>query len=280
MIKCCIYNFEDKNLQELNLVNDFESIDEFVLSLPIGVYTTLRTVGKNKIFQLKYHLQRLKESFSLSKSQFPYNIDEIRNPLHLLLDNFFENELRIRIFIPIEQNNICYFIFEDLIVPNPLAYKIGVNVGINKLIRRNPKAKLTSFIQNSKEIKYYCKKHNLEESIIVNEKNELLEGLTSNFFAVMKNKIYTADKEVLSGSVRELVLDEINKAKISIQLTPINYENLEKLSEAFITSTSRGVLPVVRIDNHIVGSGQPGNITKYLSDKLKERLISEAEEIN
>lgn len=280
MIKCWIYNFEEKILQELSITNEFESIDEFVLSLPVGVYTTLRTVGTKKIFQLRYHLHRLNESFSLSKSRFPYNIDELRKPLQVLLAKFFENELRIRIFISIEQYNICYFIFEDLIVPDPSAYEMGVDVGINKLIRRNPKAKLTSFIQNSKEIKYYCKKHNLEESIIVNEKNELLEGLTSNFFVVMKNKIYTADKEVLSGSVREIVLDEIIKAKISIQLNPINYDDLEKLSEAFITSTSRGVLPVVRIDNHIVGSGQPGDITKFLSEKLKERLISEAEEIN
>lgn len=279
MIHCWVYNFENKSLQELPLKDEFDSIDEFVLSLPIGVYTTLRTVGKSKVFQLNYHLQRLVESFFLSNTQFPFNIDDLRLPLHSLVGRYFKNELRIRIFIPIENSHICYLIFEELIEPDSSAYTVGVTVGINDLIRENPKAKLTSFIQNSREIKNLCKKNNLEESIIVNDRSEFLEGLSSNFFAVLENIIYTADEAVLSGSVREIVLDEIVEAKLSIKLKPIVYKDIEKLSEAFITSTSRGVLPVIRIENKIVGSGKPGEITSYLSEKLAERLISEAEEI-
>ena len=71
---------------------------------------------------------------------------------------------------------------------------------------------------------------------MLNSKHELLEGLSSNFFAVISDVLYTAEDEVLNGATREIILLEAENEKIQIKFDPINYSNLKKIDEAFISS--------------------------------------------
>jgi branched-chain amino acid aminotransferase len=277
--KTYLFNFENKSYSEINNIDRFNTIDQLILTLPVGVYTTLRTVHKNRIFELKHHLGRLIESINLSGLKFPYKIDEIRDPLSKLIEKFPAKEVRIRLFIPLEEVNKCYIILENLVIPADNDYKFGVKVNTNKLFRKNPKAKLSSFIKNSEKIRIFCKENDLEESIILNTKNELLEGISSNFYAVINGEIYTADKEVLDGVTRRIILDEAQKANISINFLPLTYDQIGIITEAFISSTSRGVLPVISIDSHKINDGIPGKVTKLLMDKMIERMLSKSEEI-
>lgn len=279
MKKKWIYFFDQDFLQELMLEDFSKSVDELTLELPPGVYTTLRTVNKLKIFQFQYHLMRLVESFTLSKGNFPNDIEKIRRPLKQAIQNFPSDEVRIRLHIPLEIPNTCYIFLEELTVPSKDDYENGVLANTNTLTRTNPKAKLTSFIKKAENIKKLCKQKGLEESIIKNSQNELLEGLSSNFFAVKNEIIFTADKRVLSGATRAIILDEADKAKIKVILSPIHYDDLKTIQECFISSTSRGVLPIVRINNIEIANGKPGLITKFLMERFTERLHSEAENI-
>jgi branched-chain amino acid aminotransferase len=279
MFQCWKYNFELENLVKYPIVNEKQSMEEFVLSLPEGVYTVLRTVGKLKIFQFRYHLNRLIESYSLSQRAFPYDINKIRAPLFEVIKEFPTEEIRIRIHISFNLPCEAYLIFEELTTPGKFAYENGVSVNTNKLSRNNPKAKLTSFIRRSEHIKKYCLKNQLEDSILINSENQLLEGLSSNFFAVLHNKIYTADSEVLSGATRDIILDEARKANFEIHFVPITYNQIDSLDEAFISSTSRGLLPVVKIDDVQIGNGIPGKVSKFLLRKLNERMFFESENI-
>ena len=279
IFKGWLFRFDQKSLDEVSIDEKISSIDQFVISLPIGVYTTFRTIQNVKIFQLKYHLDRLVESINLAGHSFPYSINDIRQPLFFAIGRFPVPELRIRLFIPFDEGSHCYIMLEELIVPNIDAYTRGVKVNTNHLSRDNPKAKLTSFIKESEKIKLFCKESGLEESLILNSKNEILEGLSSNFFTVMDEIIYTADKEVLSGVTRRIILDEAKIAGIPVLFEPISFSQIEKVDEAFISSTSRGVLPVNSIDNILIGDGKPGKITKFLSNKLNDRMNIEAETI-
>lgn len=279
MYKCWLYNFDRDRIEEYPIVRKDRNVDQFVLTLPEGVYSTLRTVQKNKIFQFSFHLNRLVESYSLSKNSFDFDINKIRSPLNGITNEFPAEEVRIRIHIPLSEPEKCYIVLEELSTPRKFAYENGVFVNTNNLTRNNPKAKLTSFIQKSEEIKNYCKENNLEESLILSPEQNLLEGLSSNFFAVQYKHIFTADNEVLSGATRDIILDEARKAKIGINYSPISYDQIEKIEEAFISSTSRGLLPVVKIDDKQVGDGRPGEITNYLLSRLNERMLIEAESI-
>jgi len=279
MFKCWLYSFDKENIEEYPILKKDLTVDQFVLTLTEGVYTTLRTIQKNKIFQCSFHLNRLVESFSLSGDKFQFDINKIRKPLYKIINEYPAEEIRIRIHISLEVPDKIYLILEELSVPGELAYKNGVNVNTNKLIRKNPKAKLTSFTHKSAKIKQFCRENNLEESIILSLERNLLEGLTSNFFAVLNNNIFTADREVLSGATRAIILDEAQKATIEIKLDPINYDQIEIIEEAFISSTTRGILPVIRIDDIQIGDGKPGKTTRYLLSRLNERMLKEAEYI-
>lgn len=280
MFTSWIYNFENKELTNETGNHNSLSIDDFVMSLPPGVYTTLRTVNHKKaIFQLSYHFKRLYESFKLSGHDFNFSLDDLRDPLRFIFEQEVAEELRIRLFIPFDTSNICYILSEKLTQPSSFEYQNGVKADINHLHRDNPRAKLTSFIRRSEKIKKLCKENNLEESIIVNKKGELLEGLSSNFFAIKNGVVFTAAKEVLNGSIREIVMDEITRNSIPLQLKPILINDLDIIDEAFITSTSRGVLPIIQISETVIGSGKPGEITNLLTHKLEERLLREAEPI-
>ena len=211
-----------------------------------------------------------------------------KKPLQKIINDYPAEEIRIRIHIPLNEPENCYIILEELSTPGKLAYKNGVCVNTNNLTRNNPKVKLTSFIQKSEKIKKFCNENNssklfslqnLEESIILRPDKKLLEGLSSNFFAVQNMQIFTADSEVLSGATRDIILEEARKAKIKINYFPISYDQIEKIDEAFISSTSRGLLPVIKIDDKQVGNGRPGKITTFLLSRLNERMLLEAENI-
>ncbi len=280
MINGWIYDFEKKLLLPLEINRQEQSIEEFIINLPEGVYTTLRTVdNKRKIFQFSYHLNRMVESFQLAGSPLGEPLFDLINPLRNILQGNDYEEVRIRFFIAFEKPIECKIFIEPLSLPSQYDYEMGVKVCTNRLNRHNPRAKLTSFIKKSQMIKEYCKSNGYEESIMINNNDELLEGLSSNFFVIIQESIHTSDQDVLKGSVREIVLSEAKLNEFPVILQPIKVRDLSKIDEAFITSTSRGVLPVVKIDEFTIGDGKPGKITKLLMDKLSKRILSDAEEM-
>jgi len=277
--KMWVINLQTKKYSKQEFDRPNLSMDEIVSQLPSGVYTTMRTVCKTKIFQFQYHLNRIVESYQLSSGKFPYEINNLRHCLHTFIQEFSSNEVRIRIQIPLSEPHLAYVILEELTIPTPEDYKNGVSVITNKLIRDNPKAKLTSFIVKSEDIKKKLREQKYEESIIINSQNQLLEGLSSNFFAVKNFKIFTAEKDVLNGATREIIIEEARKANIPVILEAITIDEMHNIDESFITSTSRGLLPIVKIESKQIGDGKPGSISMLLMDKLNMRMIMEAENI-
>jgi branched-chain amino acid aminotransferase len=269
-------NLDNGNLPALN-TDKFDNMDEIVASLPEGVYTTIRTYNHYFIFHLEDHLSRLKESLEISQINFDINLHLIHPALSDILEKSDLNELRIRLHIPFSDLNTCIILIEELLPLSDLIYRSGVKVKTNQILRSNPRAKLTSFIQKASNEKSLLKTSGLEESIMTNNNRELLEGLTSNFFAIRKNEVLTAGTGILRGITRKLVLEEAELAGIKIDLHPVKIDELYELDEAFITSTSRGVMPVIKIDNVKIGNGKPGNLTKKLTKLFNKRISNELE---
>ena len=72
----------------------------------------------------------------------------------------------------------------------------------------------------------------------------VLEGLSSNFFAVVGGAVHTAGEGVLAGSVRHLILELARREGIPVVLTPPRLADLDSWEGCFISSTSRLLLPV------------------------------------
>jgi branched-chain amino acid aminotransferase len=177
-----------------------------------------------------------------------------------------------------QQHGTMYIAVEDLKTPSPEDYIHGVRVVTCNLRRDNPKAKLTSFIAQADKVRQEFNS-DIHEALIVDEDGFILEGLSRNFFGIRKGVLYTAKDVVLSGITRALVLDEALKDGINVEFSPIHLNEISLLDGAFLTSASRGVLPIHSINNHVIGDGKPDRITRRLSYLYEQRICQEVEEI-
>ncbi len=99
------------------------------------------------------------------------------------------------------------------------------------------------------------------------------DGLVSecprtNFFIVTgEQEVRTAASGILEGVTRNRVL-EIARTVYPVFTGPLHVDDIRNAREAFITSTTKGVLPVTEIDGQVVGDGSPGPVTRYLDEQL------------
>jgi len=255
------------------------SLDEASSCLPGGAYTTLRTYQRDKVLTFGEQIKRLESSARLTG--YPLRIDEdtLRRALRMAISARQQggksgSDLRLRLTLNLEtQLGDLYIAAQALDTPAPEAYRQGVAIVTTTLQRLLPEAKLTRFITRSRPVRQSLPA-GINEALMVNAQGELLEGLTSNFFAIRQGEIYTAEKGVLAGITRALALEGARRVAIRVHLQPVRLTELDLLQEAFITSSSRGVLPVCRVDSIQIGDGKPGPLTHRVSVEY-EQLISE-----
>ena len=100
------------------------------------------------------------------------------------------------------------------------------------------------------------------------------EGASSTFFAVRRGKVIThpLDEHILPGVVRDRVIGLALAERIRVDERQLREAELFELDEAFITSTTQGVMPVTEVDGRVIGNSRRGEITERL-----QRLLDEAE---
>jgi branched-subunit amino acid aminotransferase/4-amino-4-deoxychorismate lyase len=103
--------------------------------------------------------------------------------------------------------------------------------------------------------------------------------MSSNFFGLRDGVIWTAEEGVLAGITRSLALEVADAMGVPVELQGVREDELSMLDEAFITSASRAVLPVVEINGKAVGTGTPGPVTQRLLQGYLERVEAELEVI-
>lgn len=97
-------------------------------------------------------------------------------------------------------------------------------------------------------------------AILLDGAGNLLEGTSSNFYAVMNDTLYTAEDGILPGTAQQIVL-EVAPNVLPVERQPVNIADVPSLQEAFITSSSRGVMPVTQIDNIMLNNSNIGRFT-------------------
>lgn len=256
-----------------------QTLDEATRLLPSGGYTTLRTYGKFQTLNLERHFERLEETTRLAGSPEVMDRKMIRQGLGKAIASFPYNESRVRIIVDLEDlAGTIYLLLEKLNVPDESSYRNGVRVITRTMHRENPKAKLTRFIEEASNARAGLPA-GINEVVMVSDEGQFLEGLSSNFFGVIQGEIWTAGAGVLSGITRSLVLEAARDANIPVRLEPVSLADQPRLDEAFLTSASRSVLPVVEINGRPVGSGKPGTVTRRLMNAYWQRVEKELENV-
>jgi branched-subunit amino acid aminotransferase/4-amino-4-deoxychorismate lyase len=243
-------------------------------ALPEGAYTTLRTYGGDGVVRLPQHVIRLNESIALQGGHGILDEARARGAIAAALERtrYAESRLRLRFAPP------RLFVSVEPFQPLPEAlYRDGVACVTLFLRRPHPHAKDTRFVAAA-EAAYKALPPGVHEGIMVGEDGALLEGLSSNFFAVRGGRLHTEENRALRGVTRSLVL-ELAPGVLPVSMTAIRRSELPSLSESFVTSASRGVLPVVTIDGVSVGDGRPGPFTRALIAGFDDLVTREAESV-
>jgi branched-chain amino acid aminotransferase len=247
-------------------------LDAVSLHLPDGIYTTLRTYERDHILGLSAHLQRLVDShFKLNKPR-PIDLSKIRLALRQIIEQENQTAIRLRITTPFDSPDV-YLSVEPFASYPPEFYSHGVQCATSHLERATPEAKHTSFIAPSRGEKAQADP-DIHEKLMVNDQGEILEGFSSNFYAVLNGKLWTANEGVLAGVTRRVVLGEA-EGRIPIELKPITVNDLPAVREAFITSSGREVMPVRQIDEVLIPS--PGELTRVLMLRYRDHILRDAE---
>jgi branched-chain amino acid aminotransferase len=246
-----------------------ESLAEASARLPSGGYTTLRTYGGDRVVRLAEHLRRLETA-----CRTPGALDEasVRAGLHAAVRSAGHPESRLRVtwapprlFAAVER-------YEPL---PPELYESGVACVVLTVRRDNPHAKDTRFLETARAA-YGTLPPGRHEGLMVAEDGSILEGLSSNFFAVREGVLHTEEERALPGVTRSLVL-EVARSVLPLARTAVRLGQLAEVTECFITSASRGILPVVRIDEAWIGARRPGAVTRELRARFGEQIEKEAE---
>jgi branched-chain amino acid aminotransferase len=103
------------------------------------------------------------------------------------------------------------------------------------------------------------------EALYLDGQDRLTEGTRANLFVVRHGEVITPRDGVLKGITRQVVL-ELAAQEFVVVEGPIHYRDLQSVDEAFLTSTTKEVLPVVQIDDHQIGNGRPGPVTQRLME--------------
>lgn len=243
-------------------------------SLPEGAYTTLRTYGDRRLLRLDQHLRRLSESVALPLPPGALDPMLVRRSLRTALDATAYPESRLRLTFAPPRLFVSVGAFAP---PAARLYAEGVACSTVRVRRDNPHAKDTRFIATAQRA-YGGLAPGVEEGLIVAADGAILEGLSSNFFAITGGTLRTEAERALPGVTRSAVL-EVAAAVLPIERRPIRQRELSRVGEAFITSVSRGVLPVVRIDEGPVGDGRVGPLTRAILDEFAALVEREAERL-
>jgi branched-chain amino acid aminotransferase len=246
---------------------------------PEGAYTTFRTYDKFFVLNLEKHFNRLEETAALAGKQLQIDRKAAAVIITAYLENSADSEYRIRLTLDLTfQPGDLYLVIEPLTTPSEDDYQLGIDVVSTEMHRTNPKAKLNKFLAQASEVKRQ-KGNRYEEILMLDENKDILEGLSSNFYAIIKGELFTADEGVLSGTTREFVLSLAEKTGIPVHFRPVSILELRHLDEAFITSTSRSILPIRAIDGQRIGPTTPGPVTAKLIRAFKKNLKTALEDI-
>lgn len=256
------------------------SINDVAVLRGYCAFEALRTYDRRP-FHLNAHLRRLYRSAALMELEIPHKEDDIAAIIQEIIARNSYSHAAIRLLVTGGES-------EDGIMPSgkpvlavlitPLGerdlerFARGIKLITTRLQRQLPEAKTSNYVAAIRALKEAAR-HNASDALFVNEHGHVLEGTRSNFFVFRGNTLITPHSEILHGITRKVVLDlALADGRFTVEFRPILLSELPQVDEAFITSSSKEITPVVQIDEIIIGKGKPGPRTYELEHRFIEMV--------
>jgi branched-chain amino acid aminotransferase len=228
----------------------------------------------------------------------PYFLDDY-------LDRFFNSAAKMRLSVPLQRKDLVEAIFalikrnnlsssgikiiltggysadgyqpgdsnlvitqHELVLPAQEQVATGVKVITHEYVRDIPEVKTINY---SMGIWLLEKVRKCDAFDVLYQKDGVIsEFPRSNFFIVRSdNTIVTPSRNVLAGITRKNLLS-ISSGSLKVLESEVTISELSVAKEAFITSTTKRIIPVIQVDNITIGNGKPGATTQELLLRLIE----------
>jgi D-alanine transaminase len=127
--------------------------------------------------------------------------------------------------------------------------------------------------------KEHARRSRADETWLVDRRGRIAEGASTNAWIVARDGAlvtHPADSTILNGVARLAVIDLAHARGLKVRERPFTLHDAKAAREAFVTSTTSFVLPVVRIDGRPVGRGKPGPTTRALQAAYLDHVRRQA----
>lgn len=256
-----------------------------------GVYETLR-IYQGKIFRAEEHWKRLRQSLDGIRLKIPFSHQKLTAASTATVMANHLKECLVRVTVTRGIGELGYdpatckkptLVIMAVPVRTDLEelWKKGVKIALVNTKRNHPKT-LNPAIKsinclNGIFAKMESLKKNAFEGLFLNLDGYLAEGTISNIFLIKSGILKTPslDCGILTGVTRSAVMEVAKNSDFQVLETRIKPFELLEADEAFLTSTTMELMPVVQVDKQKIGTGHPGPVTKFLHAKFRELLNKE-----
>ena len=249
-----------------------------------GVFEGLRSYS-GKVFRLAEHVQRLYDSARASRLEIPLTQDEFAAAVNQTVAANGISDWYIRAVVtrgagtlgldPNRCSNPQIIIIADAITLYPQEfYENGLELITSSVIRNHPAAlspriKSLNYLNNILA-KIEGLKPGCVETLMLNHKGEVAECTGDNIFLVKRGRLMTPplDAGILEGVTRNAVIEIARKAGIEVAESALTKHDVYIADECFLTGTAAEVVPVVKVDDRLIGNGKPGPMTRDLTERF------------
>ncbi len=255
-----------------------------------GVFEGMRSYG-GKIFRLEQHLDRLWESAQAIWLRIPASKSEVGAACRQMLEVNGIQDGYIRLIVtrgagtlgldPNKTSHPQIIVIADSIALYPAEmYAQGLEIVTASTMRNNPAAlnpriKSLNYLNN-----IMAKLEGLQagcvEALMLNHKGEVAECTGDNIFLVKERVLMTPpiDAGILDGITRRAVIELGREAGHEVREIALSRHDVYVADECFLTGSAAEIIPVVKVDNRVIGSGQPGPLTGELLERFHQLVRS------
>jgi branched-chain amino acid aminotransferase len=245
-----------------------------------GVFEGIRAYH-GRVFKLKEHIDRLFCSAKAILLEIPMTHAAL---MKATVEACRRNKLRdgyIRLVVtrgvgtlglnPNRCKNPSVIIIADKIqVYPPEMYALGMDIVTVPTVRNlhsavNPAIKSLNYLNNILA-KIEANNAGVEEAVMLNAEGFVAEATADNIFIVRQGALCTPPLSAgaLYGITRQTVIELAEVAGLKVTEPNLTRYDLFNADECFLTGTGAELIPVVKIDGRVIGSGQPGPVTRQL----------------
>jgi branched-subunit amino acid aminotransferase/4-amino-4-deoxychorismate lyase len=245
-----------------------------------AVFDLLQTID-GRPFQLAEHLERFRSSAGMLGLEVPATDDEITSAILELVHRNGHAEATVRLVLTggesadgmhFDASAPTFFIVTHELFEVPAEYYLdGAKLLLVEHRREVPEAKTTNYL-------IWLRNHDRIEregaiDVLFHSDGLVSEAATASFYVVRGGRIHAPAGGVLHGTVGTMVLEQASE-RFEVVYEPLSLDDTLSADEAFITSSVRGVVPIVRIDDHVIGDGTVGPVTRELIDICRAEMCA------